>query len=301
LLVETRTGKSLRDRLTGLEQELADSRVNAQRLTDELQSAQKQISDSQVASQQQLELAEQEISRRKAALAETTRHLDTLDQEKQRIAATLADTTRHLDALNQEKERTAAALADSQRRLDALTATLSAEHSRATGLTQENQRLEQAYAALRQSLEAELADRDLKLRQAQSRVVVTILDHVLFDSGRATLKPAGMKVLDQLSAALKRTEDKEIHVEGHTDNRPIRGPLAKQYATNWELSSARATTVVRYLIEQAGLPATSLSAVGYADTKPVASNDTEQSRAENRRIEILLYPKGLPRSTLALN
>lgn len=277
---EVQTGRDLQQRLSRVEQEAAQSKATEQRLMQELQTAQQKASESQAVNQQQIELAEQEISRRKAALAETTKHLATLDQDKQKIAA---------------------ALSDSQQRVDVLTASLTAEQAKASALSQENQRLSQSYDSLKKSLETEIADRDLKLRQAQSRVVVTILDHVLFDSGQATLKPTGMKVLDQLSTALGKISDKEIHVEGHTDNRPIRGPLAKRYPTNWELSSARATTVVRYLIEQTGLPAASLSAVGLADTKPVATNDTEASRGENRRIEILLYPKGLPKTVQALN
>lgn len=272
---EMQTSRDLQQRLARLEQDVVQSRASEQRLTEELEVAKKKASENQVASQQQIELAEQEISRRKAALAETTRHLATLDQDKQKIAA---------------------ALAESQRSLDQLTADLSSERAKTTSLSQENQRLGQSYESLRKSLEGEIADRELKLRQAQSRIVVTILDHVLFDSGQATLKPSGRKVLDQLSSGLKKISDKEIHVEGHTDNRPIRGPLAKHYPTNWELSAARATTVVRYFIEQAGLPAENLSAVGYADTRPVATNDTDTSRGENRRIEILLYPKGLPRT-----
>jgi chemotaxis protein MotB len=272
---ETQSAQRLQQRFGELQNEAARSRDAERRLTLELEAAQKKAAESQTASQQQIDLAEQEISRRKAALAETTRHLATLDQEKQKIAA---------------------ALAEHQQRLQELTTALSVEQARAASLTQENQRLGREYDALKKSLESEIADRDLKLRHAQSRLVLSILDHVLFDSGETTLKPSGMKVLDHVSAALKKISDREIHVEGHTDNRPTRGPLAKRYPTNWELSTSRATTVVRYLIEQAGLPAPNLSAVGYADTRPVAPNDTEASRAENRRIEILLYPKGLPRT-----
>ncbi len=272
---ETQSAQQLQQRFGELQNEAARSRDAERRLAFELEAAQKKAAESQTSSQQQIDLAEQEISRRKAALAETTRHLATLDQEKQKIAA---------------------ALAEHQQRLQALTTALSVEQTRVATLTQENQRLGQEYEALKKSLGAEIADRDLKLRHAQSRLVLSILDHVLFDSGETTLKPSGMKVLEHVSAALKKISDREIHVEGHTDNRPIRGPLAKRYPTNWELSTSRATTVVRYLIEQAGLPAPNLSAVGYADTRPVAPNDTEASRAENRRIEILLYPKGLPRT-----
>ena len=88
-------------------------------------------------------------------------------------------------------------------------------------------------------------------------------------------------------------DDKQIRIEGHTDNVPITGKLKSRYKTNWELSTARATTVVRYLIDTGGVGKQHLSAVGHADTRPVASNETDEGRSANRRIEITLYPKDL--------
>ena len=87
--------------------------------------------------------------------------------------------------------------------------------------------------------------------------------------------------------------DKQIRIEGHTDNVPIGVKLRERFATNWELSTARATSVVRYLIEEGGIDRTAISAGGYADTRPVEGNDTEGGKAANRRIEIVLYPKDL--------
>ena len=120
-----------------------------------------------------------------------------------------------------------------------------------------------------------------------------MIDRVLFDSGRADIKPAGLKVLKQVSDVLNKITDKQIRIEGHTDNVPISTKLQDKFKTNWELSTARATTVVRYLIDHGGVQAQALSAVGYADTHPVASNDSEEGRSSNRRIEIVLYPKDL--------
>ena len=82
-------------------------------------------------------------------------------------------------------------------------------------------------------------------------------------------------------------------IEGHTDNVPISAKLKGRFKSNWELSTTRATTVVRYLIDQGSVDRQHLSAVGYADTQPHASNDTEEGRSANRRIEIVLYPKDL--------
>ncbi|MEE9204793.1 MAG: flagellar motor protein MotB, partial [Nitrospirales bacterium] len=119
------------------------------------------------------------------------------------------------------------------------------------------------------------------------------VDRVLFDSGRAQVKPDGLKVLKRVSDILKNVTDKQIRIEGHTDNVPIGPKIIERFPTNWELSTARATSVVRYLIEKGGVGRVTLSAAGYAYNKPVASNEALEGRAENRRIEIVLYPKDL--------
>jgi chemotaxis protein MotB len=89
---------------------------------------------------------------------------------------------------------------------------------------------------------------------------------------------------------LKQVTDRRIQVEGHTDNVPILSDLKNRYPTNWELSTARATEVVRYLQEHGGLDARLLSATGYGQFQPVASNDTDEGKHKNRRIEIVLLP-----------
>jgi chemotaxis protein MotB len=157
----------------------------------------------------------------------------------------------------------------------------------------EIQRLTQTHAELTKSLEAEIAKGDIKIKQVRDRLTINMVDRVLFDSGQSKVKPAGLQVLKQVSDILKNVADKQIRIEGHTDNVPIGVKLKERFPTNWELSTARATSVVRYLIEEGGVDRANLSAVGYADTKPLAGNDTEEGRTANRRIEIALYPKDL--------
>ena len=108
-------------------------------------------------------------------------------------------------------------------------------------------------------------------------------DQVLFEPGQAELRPEGRHVVDKLAAAIGRLPNK-LGVEGHTDNVPISG----RYPSNWELSTARATTVLRELIEHHGISAARLSAAGYADERPVAANDTAEGRAANRRVELVV-------------
>jgi chemotaxis protein MotB len=133
--------------------------------------------------------------------------------------------------------------------------------------------------------------RSLVVTQHHDRLVLTLLGQVLFASGEAELTPLGLNIMKQVGQVLVTFPEKYIQVEGHTDNNPIFGQLQRQYPTNWELSTARATTVLRYLIEQTGMDPKHFSASGYADTRPVQANETEEGRAKNRRVEIVLFPE----------
>jgi chemotaxis protein MotB len=123
----------------------------------------------------------------------------------------------------------------------------------------------------------------------QGLVVHVLTDKLLFASGSATLQPAGLPLLQEISHLLNVDSKHPITVEGNTDNQPIQ---SSQFPSNWELSTDRATTVVRYLIAH-GVQDQRLAAAGYADLHPLASNATPAGRARNRRVDIVLnriYP-----------
>jgi chemotaxis protein MotB len=117
------------------------------------------------------------------------------------------------------------------------------------------------------------------------RMVVAMPNDVLFDSGRTEIKRAGQAVLKAVASVLK-TVPRRFQVAGHTDNVPIQ---TERFPSNWELASARALEVIRFMTVQGVAPAT-LSAAGYGEFDPVASNDSEDGRRRNRRIEITLQP-----------
>lgn len=119
----------------------------------------------------------------------------------------------------------------------------------------------------------------------KGRMVVELASAVLFDSGRTKLKPAGEEAIKQLVEALSSVGKRNFLVAGHTDNVPVR----QRFSSNWELSTARAVVVVNYMAEQ-GYPPQQLGAAGYGEFDPVATNDTEEGRQSNRRIEIILMP-----------
>ena len=151
-------------------------------------------------------------------------------------------------------------------------------------------KVKQAVAA---AVPADLVASKLKERDAsgQSRINLgELTNFLLYDSGEAAIKPASYKVLDQLIEYSHTSSDARlIRVEGHADNVEIGPSLKSQYPSNWELSKARASGVVRYLVEKGGLDSARLSSVGYGDSRPTATNAIEEGRTKNRRVEILFY------------
>lgn len=148
----------------------------------------------------------------------------------------------------------------------------------------------QTYQDLLAKLETEIQEGQIQITEMKNRLTMTMVDKIIFPSGSAEISKKGKSVLDKVTAILKNVKDKRIQVEGHTDNVPIVSSLKKKFPTNWELSTERATQVVRYLQETGGLDPAMLSATGYSEYQPVASNDTEAGKHKNRRIEIILLP-----------
>jgi chemotaxis protein MotB len=145
------------------------------------------------------------------------------------------------------------------------------------------------YDNLLNEMKTEINKGQIVIKELQGRLTLDVLDKILFDSGKAEIKPEGKEILDRVVDILAVTTDKAILVEGHTDNVPIAGNLSKKYPSNWELSAARAISIVRHL-EKQGIDPEILSAVAFGEHRPVAGNDTPEGRAKNRRITIILQP-----------
>lgn len=156
--------------------------------------------------------------------------------------------------------------------------------------TEELEKKSATYDALVSSLQKEIQEGKIKITEGKNRLSVELIDRVLFDSGSTTIKPEGETALRKVAGVLRGISDKQILVEGHTDAVAITGALAETFPTNWELSVSRATKVVRFL-EDAGVPPTNLGAAGFSKFRPVASNESDEGKRLNRRIEIVLTPK----------
>ena len=147
--------------------------------------------------------------------------------------------------------------------------------------------------SLENEMRADLESKDVTISKLQGKLTVNILDRVLFDSGEAILKPAGESVLRKIAALLAAHSNLKIHVIGHTDNVPVRPTARTKFASNWELSTARALAAVHFLTEAAGVDSRRVGAVGYGEFRPIADNVTAEGRSKNRRIAITILPDEL--------
>jgi len=127
----------------------------------------------------------------------------------------------------------------------------------------------------------------LKFKDLERGLSIVMKNDLLFNSGKSEINPEGISVLRDIGSKFGKFEGKVI-VEGHTDNVSI---STEKFPSNWELSISRAVNIVRFLAEEAGVKPIKMSAMGYADTKPVVSNDTSENRRKNRRVEIILVPQ----------
>lgn len=170
--------------------------------------------------------------------------------------------------------------------------------ARLAALEAEKSKLEEktaAYDALVQSLQTEIASGQVQITELRGKLTVNLSNAILFDLGSAQLRPDGRAALEKVAGVLAQVSDREIRVEGHTDNVPVK-PGAP-YADNWALSALRASTVTSLLVAS-GVDPKNITAVGFGEHSPVQPNDTEAGRAANRRTEIVLAPRLAPLPTV---
>jgi len=148
--------------------------------------------------------------------------------------------------------------------------------------------LEKLKRALEEYASSSNLDEEITVSIDERGLIIRFMDRVLFDPGKAELKPEAKEILDTVAEILKRDEfkDKAIKVEGHADTTPV--SPKDGFPTNWELSTARATNVLRYLVEQKGIEGERISASGYSYYRPIAPNDTKENKAKNRRVDIVI-------------
>lgn len=270
---EDRALKEARDaeqRAAALEKQLQELRVKQSQLEQARSSA---LADAEAQRQAagELQKTKAELEAEKAAAAAEA-------ERQRRLAGELAKTAKELEA----EKASAAGEAERQRQL-------------AERLAAEKRELERKsadYQSLASSLSDEIKAGRVQVSELQGKLTVRMAEKVLFPTGSATISKDGQATLKVVAKGLEAVKGRIIRVEGHTDNVPIHN---ERFPSNWELSSARAIAVVRFLQAQ-GIEPARLGAAGYAEFQPIAPNDTAEGRAQNRRIEISLAlpPSAVP-------
>ena len=154
--------------------------------------------------------------------------------------------------------------------------------------------LEDAKQLLERRLKGEIRDKQVQVDITKRGLVITFMAEVLFDSGKAVLRKKASPILDKMISVIKeKVPDRNIAIEGHTDNQPIKH---SKWKSNWELSTARATTVLHYL-EDVGMDPRKLQATGYGEYRPIVPNDTKENMQRNRRVEVVILPEDIGRIT----
>jgi chemotaxis protein MotB len=217
--------------------------------------------------------AEADQLRERAAQLETGLSTSQAELEAERKKA--AELQAKVDDLSSSKSRLESAKADLEKKSVDL-------EKKSVDLEKKSAEYEKMASALRRQID----DGRIELTELRGKMTVKMKDKILFSSGSARIGKEGQEALRAIAEVLAGVQDKVVRVEGHTDNVPLgRGG----FATNWELSTARALAVVR-LLQDAGVGPTRLAAAGYGEFQPIASNETPEGRSANRRIEIVLAP-----------
>jgi chemotaxis protein MotB len=166
---------------------------------------------------------------------------------------------------------------------------LSATKEELEELRRQREEVDKQFAELTAKLQSMIDAGELEVYIRRGLIMIGLPSQVLFPSGKAELTPRGQKALEKIAGVLAELEDRRLQVVGHTDNEKIGEKLKEEFADNWELSTKRALTVTRFLVEK-GVKPQNLSAAGHGQFDPAASNRSEKGRRKNRRIELVLVP-----------
>ena len=238
----------------------------------------------------------EEVEALKAKLAATEADLAASQQQAQSLTNDLSDTRKNLDeqtAVLSELKKRLEKLGQNVDRLMSekgqLNKTLVDAKERLEELRKQREAAEARVATFKRLVErfrSMIDSGQLNVIVRNGRMLISLPDAVLFDSGKTAIKPGGLEALNKVAEVLGSITDRQFVVAGHTDDVPIK---TARFPSNWELSTARAVEVVNYLVKQGMQPQT-LSAAGFSQYDPVAPNDTPENKALNRRIEIVLQP-----------
>ncbi|MFQ5596527.1 MAG: OmpA family protein [Nitrospiria bacterium] len=277
--LETALARSKQD-LSALEHRLAEKETEAAALKKRLENLSAALSAAKKEAAQRERVLRVEKQGLETALAQSKQDLSALEHRLAAKADALEALRAEHDAVHQENEKLREALELSEADLERM--------------KREIKESSKAHQDLVRGLKKEIDEGSIKIKKLKNRLHVEIVDSILFASGSDRITLEGKGVLTKVSDVLKDVRENDIRIEGHTDHVPIGPKIIDKFPTNWELSTARSTQVVRFLFGQ-GVQPENMQAAGFSKYRPVASNEIPEGRRRNRRIEIVLFPRDLLR------
>lgn len=234
-------------------------------------------------------------SQLQSQIQKCTESLKTLEEKKEHILREseqkIPELNKKISLLTEERGKLQGQIQKCTENLREREKTLAALRDETVFTKSQIDQMKSTYEALAFDLKEQIQKQEVTIKEFQKELSVSFVDRILFDFGKATLTKEGEKILKKVGEVLKKIKEKRIRIIGHTDNIPIRPDYQYKFPTNWELSAARAASVVRYFQEHISLDAKDMEAVGRSFYQPIASNATEEGRALNRRVEIIIAPR----------
>lgn len=286
-------------RVASLEEQIAKAEAQkvaeVERLEAELDGAksqaallEKKIADVQAEGNAQVTRLEAELDGARSQVAQLEKKTADVEAEKNaqvtRLKTELDGARSEIGSLKQD-------VVDCRQAASSLEQRLSDLKGQRVQLERQLGEVKSTYDAMVKDLKNQIQNKEVTISALEEKLSITFVDRILFEFGKATISPQGEEILAKVGGILKNVSAKRVRIIGHTDNKPIHPDYRYRFPSNWELSAARAAAVVRYFQNEVGLDPENLEAVGHSFYDSVASNETEEGRAQNRRVNIIVAPK----------
>ena len=240
---------------------------------------------------------DERITELSSALEASSERLDELEKDKDILITKLTEANQTITGLRDQLKEVITQVPELKDRLEQSLEKYQAVHENLTEANVQKARLEaqqkamkETYEALVSGLKQQLDSKEASIEEYREKFKVTFINRILFGFSQTRISPEGMAALDQLAGVLTDVPEGKISIIGHADNIAIAEKFQYRFPSNWELSSARAAAVARYLLEQGVLEPSRIEVIGLSRYHPIANNDTEKGRSKNRRVEIIITP-----------
>ena len=301
LATEKESAAELETRLKELTTECNGLIAQTTALKTEGSDLRERIADLQTRHREALTGRDEKIATLSSTLKSSSKRLDDLEKDNGILDSKLKEANLTINGLRDQIQEVITRVPALKNRLEqsmekyqAVREDLTEARDRQVKLEAQQKAMRETYDALLTGLKQQLDTKEASIEEYREKLKVTFVDRILFGFSQVHISPEGKAALDQLAGVLANVPEGKISITGHADSIPVASKFWYRFPSNWELSSARAAAVARYLLKRADLEPSRIEVIGLSSHQPVADNDTEENRAKNRRVEIIITPGRYP-------